>query len=100
MTITMNHKDDALTVFLSGRLDTSTAPEFNAYMTGALDGIAELTVDCSNLDYVSSAGLRELLILQKRMNMQGKMKVTGVNELVYEILEVTGFSAILTVIRQ
>ncbi len=100
MTITFQKKGAALTAKVSGRLDTSTAPDFEAQMTGALDGVTDLKIDFSELTYISSAGLRTLLILQKRMNQQGSMKVTGVNDIVYEILEVTGFSDILTVVRK
>lgn len=84
-------------VSLEGRLDTTTAPELEKVFTDKLDGVTELTIDMSALDYLSSAGLRILLGAQKRMNKQGSMKVTNVNETIMEIFEVTGFADILTI---
>ena len=86
-----------LTVALSGRLDTTTAPELDAALKEALPGVKELVLDFSALDYISSAGLRVLLSTQKRMSKQGSMTLTGVNEGVMEVFEITGFSGILTI---
>lgn len=97
MKITKNSEASRLTVCVSGRLDTNTAPQLEAELSGALDGVSELILDFGALDYISSAGLRILLALQKRMKRQGTMKVTHVNEIVGEIFEVTGFSDILTI---
>ena len=82
---------------LTGRLDTTTAPELEKELRASLDGVNELVLDFAGLEYISSAGLRVLLSAQKIMNKQGKMKVTNVNETIAEIFEVTGFSDILTV---
>ena len=97
MTITQNHDNTALTIALEGRLDTLTAPELETLLSGALEGVETLTLDFEKLDYISSAGLRVLLSTQKKMNGQGSMKVTHVNEIIREIFDVTGFSDILTV---
>lgn len=86
-----------LSISLEGRLDTTTAPELEKALDGSLDGVTELTIDMSGLDYLSSAGLRILLGAQKTMNKQGNMKVTNVNETIMEIFEVTGFADILTI---
>ena len=83
---------------LEGRLDTVTAPEFERVLVETLPGLTELTLDFIGLDYISSAGLRILLSAQKQMNRQGEMKITGVNETIAEIFEVTGFSTILTIL--
>lgn len=85
------------TISLEGRLDTTTAPQFEQEVKNALAGVTELVLDLEKLDYVSSAGLRVFLSVQKLMKSQGTMKVTHVNEDVYEIFEVTGFSEILTI---
>ena len=83
---------------LSGRLDTTTAPVFEKELKEALNGIDDLALDFSELDYISSAGLRVLLSAQKIMNAtKGTMKVVGANDIVKEIFEVTGFSDILTI---
>ena len=97
MTIDKKQNGASLTLFIEGRLDTTTAPELETVI-GDVEGLEELTLDLSKLDYISSAGLRVLLSAQKKMNKQnGTMKVTGVNETVSEIFEVTGFSDILTI---
>ena len=86
-----------LTVALEGRLDTVTAPELESELTASLDGAEELVLDMKDLEYISSAGLRVLLSAQKNMSSKGSMKLINVNETVMEILEVTGFTDILTV---
>ena len=87
----------ALTVALEGRLDTQTAPSLEKELGDQLEGVKELVLDFDKLEYISSAGLRVLLSAQKKMNVQGTMKVIHVNETVAEIFDVTGFSDILTV---
>ncbi len=97
MTITKKQNGSELTISLEGRLDTMTAPELETELKGSLTGVTKLTMDFANLEYISSAGLRVLLTAQKAMNGQGEMVVTGVNETIQEIFEVTGFSDILTI---
>ena len=80
-----------------GRLDTTTAPELEATIDGCVAGIKELVLDCSELEYVSSAGLRVILKAQKLMNAQGAMKLTNVNETIMEVFDITGFADILTI---
>ena len=82
---------------LEGRLDTVTAPEMETVIRESLSGLTELILDFEKLEYISSAGLRVLLLAQKAMNRQGKMKLCRVNETIKEIFEVTGFSDILTI---
>ena len=88
---------EKLTVALEGRLDTVTAPELEKRFKESLPGATELVMDFEKLDYISSAGLRVLLSAQKTMNRQGSMKLVHVSESIMEILEVTGFSDILTI---
>ena len=87
----------SLTIALTGRLDTVTAPELEGALKDSLDGVTKLVIDLEKLEYISSAGLRVLLAAQKMMNLQGEMKVTHVSEVVMEVFEVTGFSDILTI---
>lgn len=85
-------------VALSGRLDTTTAPELETRLRELLPETDALVLDFSALDYISSAGLRVLLVAQKEMNKKhGQMTLTHVNETVMEVLEVTGFTDILTI---
>lgn len=86
-----------LTVSLEGRLDTTTAPQLEQELKGALPGVTSLTLDFSALEYLSSAGLRVLLATQKTMRKQGKMVIRHVNETIMEFFEVTGFIDILTI---
>ena len=88
--------DGRLCMAVSGRLDTTTAPELDAALKEVLPETKDLLLDFSELDYISSAGLRVLLAAQKIMNKQGKMALAGVNEGVMEVFEITGFSDILT----
>ena len=91
-------KDGAkMTVSLSGRLDTTTAPKLEIELRSSLDNVSDLVFDMDKLDYISSAGLRVLLASQKIMNDKGEMKLINVNEAVFEVFEVTGFSEILTI---
>ena len=91
LNITKSTENNALTIALEGRLDTTTAPELETELKAALPGIVSLTIDMSKLEYISSAGLRVLLSAQKIMNKQGEMKIIGVNDVIMEIFEVTGF---------
>lgn len=97
LNITKNTNASELTVSLTGRLDTTTAPELEKELKASLDGVTALIIDMTALDYISSAGLRVLLSAQKTMNKQGEMKVVHVGETIMEIFEVTGFSDILTI---
>ena len=84
-------------VKLSGRLDTTTAPQLEEVVKAELSGKDTLVFDLADLEYISSAGLRVLLSAQKIMNNQGSMTVKNVSEEVNEIFEVTGFADILTI---
>ena len=97
MTIEKKLKETELTVTLTGRMDTTTAPQLEAELKASLDGVEHLVLDFAGLDYLSSAGLRVLLAAQKTMNKQGKMTLCNVNETIAEIFDVTGFSDILTI---
>ncbi len=97
MKITKSKNGNTLQVSVDGRVDTVTAPEFESEVKSDIEGVTELVFDFSQMNYISSAGLRTLLSLQKIMNKQGLMKITGVNETVNDIFEITGFSDILTI---
>ena len=97
MTIEKKINNDAVTLIVSGRLDTQTAPELENELDRILPGLKELTFDMTNLEYVSSAGLRVILKAQKAMNAQGTMKLTGVNDSIMEVFDITGFLDILTI---
>ena len=95
MTVTKNFEDQKLTVFIEGKLDTSTAPQASQEIEPEIDGIDTLVLDLKDLKYISSAGLRLLLSLNKKMAAKGGMTVKNVNETNMEIFDMTGFSDIL-----
>ena len=97
MTIEKTIAGTAATLKILGRLDTTTAPELEATIDGCIAGIKDLVLDCSALEYISSAGLRVILKAQKLMNAQGNMKLTNVNETIMEVFDITGFADILTI---
>ena len=96
MNIKKSKNGNILNVVISGRIDTATAPEVDAFVNENLDGVSSLTLDFKEVNYVSSAGLRVLLSLQKKMMAKGEMKLINVNEAVCDVFEVTGFDEILT----
>ena len=97
MTIEKAMTGTAAALKIVGRLDTTTAPELEATIDACAAGINELVLDCSALEYVSSAGLRVILKAQKLMNEKGAMKLTHVNETIMEVFDITGFADILTI---
>lgn len=96
MTITKNIDGANATLTIVGRIDTTTAPEFEKEID-ALGAITDLTLDFAGVEYISSAGLRVVLKAQKMMNAQGKMKLTNVNDDVMEVFDITGFIDILDI---
>ena len=97
MKVTLDKNGSTMKVSVSGRLDTTTAPELEKTLGSQLEGIESLTLDFGDLAYISSAGLRVLLALQKTMNLQGQMAVTHVNDNIMEVFDVTGFVDMLTI---
>ncbi|MBQ6591528.1 MAG: STAS domain-containing protein [Solobacterium sp.] len=91
----MQREGKALTVALSGRLDSSTAPDLEKQLD--LTDTDKLVFDLAGLEYISSAGLRILLASMKAMDRQGEMTVRHVQPAVMELFTVTGFSEILTI---
>jgi anti-sigma B factor antagonist len=87
----------ALQVTLTGRLDTTTAPQLESELKSSLDGVTSLVMDFEKLEYISSAGLRVLLSAHKSMAKKGGMKVVNVNDVVNEVFDVTGFADILNI---
>lgn len=94
MEITKTLNGEILTISLNGRLDTTTAGDLETFLNDNLSSAKELIMDCENLSYISSAGLRVLLSAKKKIN---NFKLLNVKELVMEVLEITGFVDILTI---
>ena len=96
MKISMEKNDRYLEIALEGRLDTITSPELENKIN-ELEGIDNLVIDLQKLDYISSAGLRVLLSMQKFMNKQGNMVIVNVSDNVRDVFEITGFNDILNI---
>ena len=98
MNIKQKKENKKLTVYVSGRVDTTTAPELLEFLKAEMPNTEELVLDLKDVDYISSAGLRVILFAQKTMNAQGSMVLTNVNNDIMETFELTGFTDILTII--
>ena len=97
MTIDKQLNGSELTIALTGRVDTTTAPELENAIKENIADITNLVMDFAGLEYLSSAGLRVILSAQKTMNKQGEMVIRNVNETINEVFEITGFIDILTI---
>jgi anti-anti-sigma factor len=99
MTINKTNENGKLTVTLEGRLDTTTAPQLQDALLPAFDEAQHIELDFAKLDYVSSAGLRVLLTGQKTAQGKGAvMTLKGVSDEIMEVLEMTGFTDMLTIV--
>lgn len=98
MTITETLQDGKVQLKVEGRVDATTAPQLQNAILTAFQKAAEVILDCGSLEYISSAGLRALLLGQKTAKSKsGSFVLTNVGQEVQEILEVTGFDDILTI---
>lgn len=98
MEIGIEKSGNTLEIKLTDRLDTVTSPQLEEKLKKELEGVTELRFDFTELEYISSAGLRVLLAASKKMKKQGKMEIHHVNEEVMEVFTITGFSDILTIL--
>lgn len=100
MTISEARDGEAITLFVDGRVDTTTSPELQNKVLLAFQKVSNLIIDFSKCEYVSSAGLRALLIGQKTAKSKGgTMKLVNVPDALMQILKVTGFDKMLTIER-
>lgn len=99
MNIEKKENGNEITLMLTGRLDTTTAPQLEAEINASLDGAERLILDFQDLEYLSSAGLRVLLSAHKTFMKRGsgEMTIRNVNETIHEVFEVTGFLDILNI---
>jgi anti-sigma B factor antagonist len=97
MTIEIMKNAEETVIKISGRLDTTTAPDLDKTINEDIADTKNLVLDVKGLEYISSAGLRVLLYAQKKMQKIGTMKLLNVCEDVMEVFEITGFADILTI---
>lgn len=87
---------EVLTVRINGDLNVKTSPALEEELRNSIDGVKELTLDFAGVEYISSAGLRVLLAMEKAMRRQGgKMKLLHVNSAVKEIIRLAGFLQVM-----
>ena len=96
MTINVERDFELVTLEITGRLDTTTAPNLESVVNELSEDTKELVFDMSGVEYISSAGIRVLLGAYKKMNStQGKIRIEKANDMVYEVFEMTGLSDML-----
>jgi anti-sigma B factor antagonist len=72
-------------------MDSPSSVEFEKSVMESLDGVTELVFDLKDMTYISSAGLRVILMAYKEMKKQGSMKLVNVSDDIVDILDMTGF---------
>ena len=98
MTLTENVKGNEVELSVEGRVDATTAPQLQNGILTAFQKGENVVLDCQALEYISSAGLRALLLGQKTSKSKGgSFTLIHVGQEIQEILEVTGFDDILTI---
>ena len=99
MQITTNISNQNLIISLSGRLDTITSPQLEEEINrNSFDEIETVTLNMRALEYISSAGLRVVLKLHKKMTAQGgQLKLINVNDMIMEIFTMTGMDSFLEI---
>lgn len=96
MDINKTKENATLKIELVGRLDTTTAPELESDFTASCEGITDVEINFEKLEYISSAGLRVLLSIQKKVG-EGHLVIINANDSIKEVFDMTGFSDILTI---
>jgi len=103
MDITTRTQNGVTLVAFAGSLDSNTSPKAQQALDGMLAaGARKMVIDCTALDYISSAGLRVLLGTTKRLSgagggMGSALRLFGLNQTVREVFQISGFSTILAV---
>ncbi len=97
MKVMKKQNGSELLLEVDGSIDSLTAPEFNQIINDSLNGVTSLILDLKKVDYISSAGLRVLLVAFKLMSNQGTIFVRNVNSNVMDVFSMTGFDNILTI---
>ena len=96
MTINTERDFELVTLKITGRLDTTTAPNLESVINELSEDTKELIFDMSGVEYISSAGIRVLLGAYKKMNSnQGTTRIENVNDIVREVFEMTGLSEMI-----
>jgi len=99
MEIIEKRQNGTLLISVSGRMDAVSAPEFDLKIGQFLnEGVKSMVFDLSELDYISSAGLRSFLLIAKKLKPNsGSIALASMQDLVKDVFEVSGFNQVLPV---
>ena len=99
MKVNKHQSNGTTVVTLDGRLDTNTTAGAQAQIETFLDeGNTSILLNCEKLEFISSAGLRMMLAIAKRLTASsGELKVCALNDTVNEVFEISGFASLLSV---
>lgn len=98
MDIIKNYNEKELTIEVKDRIDTVTAPDFENEILDEMGKFDSLIIDFTNLEYISSAGLRVLIATQKKLKPENiPMTIRNVNDTINEIFRMSGFDKILKI---
>jgi len=99
MEITTRQKKDITIVTVKGRIDGVTAPEFENYLSELISqGRRNFIINCDGLEYISSAGLRSILIIAKKLKTeQGNIYFSGLKDAVEEVFKISGFYSLFKI---
>ena len=99
MNIEMKVDHGLCTVVPRGRIDSRTSEEFGAAVNEAMEKAQNILLDLRETEYISSSGLRVLLSAKKKLGNHGTLTLTGVNDTIMEVLDMTGFTDMLDIVR-
>ena len=95
----MGQKESHIVIAIEGRMDAVSAPEYEQFLNDLIDeGALKVIVDFEGLDYISSAGLRSVLVTAKKIQgKNGEILIVSLHDTVKEIFEISGFSTIIPI---
>ncbi len=98
MKIIKNYNDEELTMQIEGRIDTVTSQDLEGEITSEFDNFNSLILDFENVEYISSAGLRVLILTESKLKEKnGSLELINVNDTIKEILRMSGIDKLLTI---
>jgi len=99
MEVKIDYLEEKINVSVIGRLDTVNAPIFEKQIKEVLESnMKDVIMDCKNLEYISSSGLRLFLVMQKQANAKkGKLTIINMNAEILSVFDMTGFTALFNI---
>ena len=99
MKITQSQKDDITVLSIEGRLDTLSSSELQASLQGLINGGQhQILIDCTELEFISSSGLRVLLSAGKQLNsLRGKIALCALKDRIKEVFDIAGFTMLFSI---